>query len=215
MLTVALVVMVIFLVPAQSVGYRDSERGRAASLVGTFAAMYARLQPGQHVDDGVDDFDGFVVDDAIVMIEKISRYIEDGESPMQAALKARTGRFTILSLTVSLIAVLIPLLFRATSSETVPGVCGDAGRYNRDFGHGVADHDANDCAGIPPPRPRQQDESSARRSVSSSGRLPSMARREGGPRVADADAARRFGTLGIRSRSIVDTEGFFPCRIPA
>ena len=55
---------------------------------------------------------GFVVDDAIVMIENITRYIEEGESPLQAALKgsAQIG-FTILSLTVSLIAVLIPLLF--------------------------------------------------------------------------------------------------------
>ncbi len=55
---------------------------------------------------------GFVVDDAIVMIENISRYIEHGDQPMQAALKgaAQIG-FTILSLTVALIAVLIPLLF--------------------------------------------------------------------------------------------------------
>src|SRR6202522_2606587 len=55
---------------------------------------------------------GFVVDDAIVMIENIARYIEEGENPMQAALKgAEQIGFTILSLTVSLIAVLIPLLF--------------------------------------------------------------------------------------------------------
>jgi multidrug efflux pump len=55
---------------------------------------------------------GFVVDDAIVMIENISRYVEEGETPMQAALKgARQIGFTIISLTVSLIAVLIPLLF--------------------------------------------------------------------------------------------------------
>src|SRR6202012_3134947 len=55
---------------------------------------------------------GFVVDDAIVMIENISRYIEEGESPMRAALKgSQQIGFTIVSLTVSLIAVLIPLLF--------------------------------------------------------------------------------------------------------
>src|SRR5207244_12144617 len=55
---------------------------------------------------------GFVVDDAIVMIENISRYIEQGERPLQAALKgAEQIGFTIMSLTVSLIAVLIPLLF--------------------------------------------------------------------------------------------------------
>ncbi len=55
---------------------------------------------------------GFVVDDAIVMIENISRYLEAGDPPMQAALKgAEQIGFTIISLTVSLIAVLIPLLF--------------------------------------------------------------------------------------------------------
>src|SRR5437763_9863937 len=55
---------------------------------------------------------GFVVDDAIVMIENISRYIEEGESPLRAALKGSEQiGFTILSLTISLIAVLIPLLF--------------------------------------------------------------------------------------------------------
>jgi multidrug efflux pump len=55
---------------------------------------------------------GFVVDDAIVMIENIARYVEKGEPPMQAALKgAKQIGFTIISLTISLIAVLIPLLF--------------------------------------------------------------------------------------------------------
>ena len=55
---------------------------------------------------------GFVVDDAIVMIENIARYVEEGESPMAAALKgSRQIGFTIISLTFSLIAVLIPLLF--------------------------------------------------------------------------------------------------------
>ena len=55
---------------------------------------------------------GFVVDDAIVMIENIARYIEEGDAPLEAALKgAEQIGFTIISLTVSLIAVLIPLLF--------------------------------------------------------------------------------------------------------
>src|SRR5262249_8226995 len=55
---------------------------------------------------------GFVVDDAVVMIENITRFMEDGESPLHAALNgSRQIGFTILSLTVSLIAVLIPLLF--------------------------------------------------------------------------------------------------------
>ncbi len=83
------------------------------SLVGTFAAMYAL---GYSLDNlslmALTISTGFVVDDAIVMIENITRYIEEGEEPMAAALKgAEQIGFTILSLTVSLIAVLIPLLF--------------------------------------------------------------------------------------------------------
>jgi multidrug efflux pump len=83
------------------------------SLVGTFAAMYFL---GYSLDNlslmALTIATGFVVDDAIVMIENITRYIEEGEPPMQAALKgAEQIGFTILSLTVSLIAVLIPLLF--------------------------------------------------------------------------------------------------------
>ena len=83
------------------------------SLVGTFGVMYAL---GYSLDNlsmmALTISTGFVVDDAIVMIENISRYIEEGEPPMQAALKgAEQIGFTILSLTVSLIAVLIPLLF--------------------------------------------------------------------------------------------------------
>ena len=83
------------------------------SLVGTLAAMYcAGFSHRQFVADGADIATGFVVDDAIVMIENIDRYIEMGEAPLQAALKG-SGEigFTIISLTVSLLAVLIPLLF--------------------------------------------------------------------------------------------------------
>jgi multidrug efflux pump len=112
-LTVLLVVMVIFLflrsIPATIIP------GVAVplSLVGTFAVMYAL---GYSLDNlslmALTISTGFVVDDAIVMIENISRYIEEGESPMEAALKgAEQIGFTILSLTISLIAVLIPLLF--------------------------------------------------------------------------------------------------------
>jgi multidrug efflux pump len=83
------------------------------SLIGTFAAMYLL---GYSLDNlslmALTISTGFVVDDAIVMIENISRYIEAGDPPMEAALKgAEQIGFTILSLTVSLIAVLIPLLF--------------------------------------------------------------------------------------------------------
>ncbi len=113
LLTVGLVVLVIFLflrsvyatiIPAVAV---------PLSLVGTFAAMYIL---GYSLDNlslmALTISTGFVVDDAIVMIENIARYIEAGDPPMEAALKgAEQIGFTILSLTVSLIAVLIPLLF--------------------------------------------------------------------------------------------------------
>src|SRR4029077_11216611 len=83
------------------------------SLVGTFGAMYLL---GYSLNNlslmALTIATGFVVDDAIVMIENISRYIEQGKKPLQAALEgsAQIG-FTIISLTFSLIAVLIPLLF--------------------------------------------------------------------------------------------------------
>ncbi len=83
------------------------------SLIGTFAVMYVL---GYSLNNlslmALTISTGFVVDDAIVMIENISRYIEEGEEPFEAALKgAKQIGFTIVSLTVSLIAVLIPLLF--------------------------------------------------------------------------------------------------------
>jgi multidrug efflux pump len=114
-LTIALVVMVIFLflrslratvIPALAV---------PLSIVGTFGVMYLC---GFSLNNlslmALTISTGFVVDDAIVMIENISRYIEEGEPPLQAALKGSEQiGFTIISLTVSLIAVLIPLLFMA------------------------------------------------------------------------------------------------------
>jgi len=112
-LTVALVVMVIFLFLRSLSATIIPSVAVPLSLVGTFAAMYIL---GYSLDNlslmALTISTGFVVDDAIVMIENISRYIEAGESPMQAALKgAEQIGFTIVSLTVSLIAVLIPLLF--------------------------------------------------------------------------------------------------------
>ena len=112
-LAVALVILVIFLflrtlpatvIPAVAV---------PLSLIGTFGVMYLM---GFSLNNltlmALTISTGFVVDDAIVMIENIARYIEQGESPFQAALKgSKQIAFTILSLTVSLIAVLIPLLF--------------------------------------------------------------------------------------------------------
>jgi multidrug efflux pump len=113
LLTIGLVVMVIFLFLRSLSATVIPSAAVPLSLIGAFAAMYAL---GYSLDNlslmALTISTGFVVDDAIVMIENISRFIEEGEPPLQAALKgaAQIG-FTILSLTVSLIAVLIPLLF--------------------------------------------------------------------------------------------------------
>ena len=113
MLAVALVVMVIFLflrsIPATII----PSVAVPLSLVGTFAVMYA---VGFSVNNlslmALTIAAGFVVDDAIVMIENIARRIEDGEAPFEAAINgSKQIAFTIISLTVSLLAVLIPLLF--------------------------------------------------------------------------------------------------------
>ena len=113
MLTIGLVVMVMFLFLRSIYATIIPSVAVPLSLVGTFAAMYAL---GYSLDNlslmALTISTGFVVDDAIVMVENISRYLEQGDSPMQAALKgAEQIGFTIVSLTVSLIAVLIPLLF--------------------------------------------------------------------------------------------------------
>jgi multidrug efflux pump len=113
MLTIGLVVMVIFLFLRNLSATIIPSVAVPLSLVGTFGAMYAL---GYSLDNlslmALTISTGFVVDDAIVMIENISRYLEEGDKPMEAALKgAGQIGFTIVSLTVSLIAVLIPLLF--------------------------------------------------------------------------------------------------------
>ncbi len=112
-LAVALVVLVIFLflrnVPATII----PSLSVPLSLIGTFGVMYlANFSLNNLSLMALTIATGFVVDDAIVMIENITRYIEAGERPLDAALKgAGQIGFTIISLTVSLIAVLIPLLF--------------------------------------------------------------------------------------------------------
>ena len=113
MLTVALVVMVIFLFLRNFSATIIPSVAVPLSLVGTLAVMYLL---GYSLNNltlmALTISTGFVVDDAIVMIENIVRYIEEGEKPLQAALKgAEQIGFTIVSLTISLIAVLIPLLF--------------------------------------------------------------------------------------------------------
>jgi multidrug efflux pump len=113
LLTIALVVMVIFLFLRSLRATIIPSFAVPLSIVGTFGVMYLL---GYSLNNlslmALTISTGFVVDDAIVMIENISRYIEAGESPLQAALigSEQIG-FTIVSLTVSLIAVLIPLLF--------------------------------------------------------------------------------------------------------
>ncbi len=113
LLTVGLVVMVIFLFLRNLSATIIPSVAVPLSLVGTFGAMYLL---GFSLDNlslmALTISTGFVVDDAIVMLENITRYLEAGDPPMQAALKgAEQIGFTIMSLTVSLIAVLIPLLF--------------------------------------------------------------------------------------------------------
>jgi multidrug efflux pump len=113
MLTVGLVVMVIFLFLRNVYATIIPSIAVPLSLVGTFGVMYLL---GYSLNNltlmALTISTGFVVDDAIVMIENIARFIEEGESPLKAALKGSEQiGFTIVSLTVSLIAVLIPLLF--------------------------------------------------------------------------------------------------------
>jgi len=113
MLAVALVVLVIYLFLHNARATIIPSLSVPVSLIGTFGVMY-------FLNFSLDNLSlmaltissGFVVDDAIVVIENISRYIEEGDSPLKAALRGSEQiGFTIISLTVSLIAVLIPLLF--------------------------------------------------------------------------------------------------------
>ena len=113
MLTVALVVMVIFLFLRNLPATVIPSIAVPLSIVGTFGVMYlAGYSLNNLTLMALTISTGFVVDDAIVMIENIHRFLEEGDTPLQAALKGSEQiGFTIISLTVSLIAVLIPLLF--------------------------------------------------------------------------------------------------------
>ena len=125
LLAIVLVVMVIFLFLRNIPATLIPSVAVPLSLVGTFAFMYlAGFSINNLTLMALTIATGFVVDDAIVVIENISRYIERGESPLKAAIKGSEQiGFTIISLTFSLIAVLIPLLFM---SEVV-------GRLFREF----------------------------------------------------------------------------------
>ena len=115
LIAIALVVMVTFLFLRRVSATLIPSIAVPLSLVGTFGVMYlAGFSVNNLTLMALTIATGFVVDDAIVMLENISRHIEEGETPMQAALKgARQIGFTLISLTFSLIAVLIPLLFMA------------------------------------------------------------------------------------------------------
>jgi len=113
LLTIALVVMVMFLFLRSLSATIIPSVAVPLSLIGTFGIMYLiGFSLNNLTLMALTISTGFVVDDAIVMIENISRYIEEGDAPFEAALKGSDQiGFTILSLTVSLVAVLIPLLF--------------------------------------------------------------------------------------------------------
>jgi multidrug efflux pump subunit AcrB len=125
MLTVGLVVMVIFLFLRKLWATVIPSVALPLAIVGTFGIMKLA---GFSLDNlslmALTISTGFVVDDAIVMIENIVRYLEMGEKPLQAALKgSRQIGFTVISLTVSLVAVFIPLIFMS----------GIVGRLFREF----------------------------------------------------------------------------------
>jgi multidrug efflux pump len=113
MLAVALVVMVIFLFLRNVKATAIPAVAVPLSLIGTFGVMYlAGFSINNLTLMALTIATGFVVDDAIVMIENISRFVEKGDAPLEAALAgSKQIGFTIISLTISLIAVLIPLLF--------------------------------------------------------------------------------------------------------
>ena len=113
MLSIALVVMVTFLFLRNVRATLIPSLAVPLSLIGTFGVMYlAGFSINNLTLMALTIATGFVVDDAIVMLENIARYLEEGDSPLTAALKgSRQIGFTIISLTFSLIAVLIPLLF--------------------------------------------------------------------------------------------------------
>jgi multidrug efflux pump subunit AcrB len=111
-LTIGLVVMVIFLFLRNLWAMLIASVTAPLSLIGTFAVMYLL---GYSLDNlslmGLTIATGFVVDDAIVMVENVTRYLEHGDTPLQAALKgSKEIGFTIISISISLIAVFIPVL---------------------------------------------------------------------------------------------------------
>ena len=146
-LAIALVVMVIFLFLRSASATVIPSVAVPLSLVGTFGVMYlAGFCINNLTLMAMTIATGFVVDDAIVMIENIARYIEAGEKPLKAALKgAEQIGFTIISLTFSLIAVLIPLLFMGdVVGRLFREFAITLGGLDSDLRGGVADAHADD-----------------------------------------------------------------------
>ena len=146
-LTIALVVMVIFLFLRNLAATVIPSIAVPLSIVGTFGVMYLL---GYSLNNltlmALTISTGFVVDDAIVMIENIARYLEEGETPLRAALRGSEQiGFTIVSLTVSLIAVLIPLLFMGDIvGPAVPRIRHHACGHHSGLGVCFADADTDD-----------------------------------------------------------------------
>ena len=147
MLTIGLVVMVIFLFLRNLSATIIPSVAVPLSLVGTFGVMYLL---GYSLNNltlmALTISTGFVVDDAIVMIENIVRFIEEGEHPLRAALKgAEQIGFTIISLTVSLVAVLDSAVVHGRHcGPAVPRVRRDAVYHDSGFRRGFAHADADD-----------------------------------------------------------------------
>ena len=147
LLTVALVVMVIFVFLRNAWATIIPSIAVPLSIIGTFGVMYLL---GYSLDNlslmALAICTGFVVDDAIVVIENITRYLEEGNSPLEAAMKgSREIGFTVLSMSISLIAVFIPLLSDGRNHrQAIPRICHHVERGDRSFAVRFADHHAND-----------------------------------------------------------------------
>ena len=147
MLSIGLVILVVFLFLRNGRATFIPSVAVPVSLIGTFGVMYLC---GYSVDNlslmALTISTGFVVDDAIVVIENINRHLEAGMRPMQAALLGATEiGFTVLSISVSLVAVFIPILLMGGHRRAaVPRVRGDDRVGDRRLAGRLADHDADD-----------------------------------------------------------------------
>ena len=155
LLAVGLVVAVIFVFLRSATATMIPSVAVPLSLVGTFAVMHlAGFSVNTLTLMALTIATGFVVDDAIVMIENVARHVERGMAPLAAALQgAREIGFTIISLTVSLIAVLIPLLFMGDVVGRLFHEFDHARRCHSHFGGGVAHPDAHALRAAPARKP--------------------------------------------------------------